>query len=521
MASKIDPEIRGNFLMHPFGEVLAEITQARLSGSLRVAAKDKKRVFYFRDGRLVFAVSNARESRLYHLLLSKGTITQDDLRKVPNLTNDLELAAYLLDTGSLNSSEKESVFTDQIKQIVVDVLGWAEGDWSFSHLARARDSLDFDLSVTDLLVEYARALPQDQVFKRFRSLSEKFGRSDLLMNGLVLRPDESFVLSRADQGLLSAADLANISAMPEKAALQVLYTLWLAGYLERADWQRAFSEATIEIMRYSKLELKKEARVFDLAALPSSPSPEDPSKQGDIPPVETPKALDLTLDVEEFLTRVEGATTYYDMLGVGVLDDAAEIRKMYFGLAKKFHPDKYHSEGAAIRKRVQNAFTEISQAHETLKDTRSREVYDYRMRNEITARKNAESSGESLSTSVQLLQASEAFDRGFNLLMNREVEEALPLLARAVHYAPKNARYHAYYGKALSLSDETKRHKAEAEMQAALKLDPQNATFRLILIEFFIDIGLKKRAEGELTRLLAIFPDNKDAKGLLASLKKT
>lgn len=507
--------------MHPFAEVLGEINQARLSGSLRVAAKDKKRVFYFRDGRLVFAVSNARESRLYHLLLSKGTITEDDLKRVPSLTNDLELAAYLLETGALTSSQKEQAFTDQIIQIVVDVLGWAEGDWSFSHLARARDSLDFDLSVSELLVDYGRALPQDQVVKRFRSLSEKFCRSELPMNGLVLRPDEAFVLSRADQGLLSAADLASVSAMPERAALQLLYTLWLAGYLERADWQRAFSDAKIEIMRYSKLELKKEARVFDLAALPSSASPEGTSKQGDVPPVETPKALELTLDVEEFLTRVEGASTYYDMLGVGVADDAAEIRKMYFALAKKFHPDKYHSGGAAIRKRVQNAFTEISQAHETLKDARSREVYDYRMRAEITARKNAETSGESLSMSVQLLQASEAFERGFNLLMNREIEDALPLLARAVHYAPKNARYHAYYGKALAASDESKRHKAEAEMQAALKLDPENATFRLMLIEFFIDIGLKKRAEGELTRLLAISPDNKDAKGLLATLKKT
>ncbi|MGB2913421.1 MAG: tetratricopeptide repeat protein, partial [Pyrinomonadaceae bacterium] len=88
-----------------------------------------------------------------------------------------------------------------------------------------------------------------------------------------------------------------------------------------------------------------------------------------------------------------------------------------------------------------------------------------------------------------------------------------------VHYAPKNARYHAYYGKALS-ADGSQRHKAESEMQAALKLDPNNPTFRILLAEFYIQFNLLKRAEGELTRLLAVFPSNREAQDLLASLQK-
>ena len=103
--------------------------------------------------------------------------------------------------------------------------------------------------------------------------------------------------------------------------------------------------------------------------------------------------------------------------------------------------------------------------------------------------------------------------------MDNEHEQALPFLARAVHFAPKNARYHAYYGRALS-NDSKQRHKAEGEMQAALKLDPNNPTFRILLAEFFIEVNLLKRAEGELKRLLDVFPNNREARDLLAKLQK-
>jgi len=87
-----------------------------------------------------------------------------------------------------------------------------------------------------------------------------------------------------------------------------------------------------------------------------------------------------------------------------------------------------------------------------------------------------------------------------------------------VHYNPQNALYHAYYGKALS-ADEKKRHKAESEMQSAVRLDPKNAKIRIMLAEFFIDMNMIKRAEGELKRFLEIAPDNKEAVNLLNSIR--
>ena len=57
-------------------------------------------------------------------------------------------------------------------------------------------------------------------------------------------------------------------------------------------------------------------------------------------------------------------------------------------------------------------------------------------------------------------------------------------------------------------------------MQTALRIDPNNPTFRIMLAEFFIEMNLIKRAEGELNRLLALFPSNREARDLLASIQR-
>ena len=115
-------------------------------------------------------------------------------------------------------------------------------------------------------------------------------------------------------------------------------------------------------------------------------------------------------------------------------------------------------------------------------------------------------------------QAASDFERGFALQLEGEFEAAVPFLARAAYYEPKNARYRADYGKALS-ADGDQRHKAEKELVTAVQLEPGNATFRLMLAEFFIKYKLTKRAEGELNRLLETSPGHKDALRLLDRLQ--
>jgi tetratricopeptide (TPR) repeat protein len=514
MTPRPELDIKGNFLTHPLAELLAEIGRARLSGSLRVSERERKCIFYFRKGVLVFAVSNSRSSRLFDVILKRNKLSKEDLAKIPNFGNDLELADHLKEKGLLTKEECDRLFAHQIEGIVVDCLSWGSADWIFSPLARAKDGLTFPINVTSLLVEYGRCLPVDKMLGRFRSLDENFRRSGLSEFEIGLTPDEAFVLSRADNEVFTASNLISVSAMAETSALQSIYTLWLGGLLDRSDWQPAFPDDTVALMKSAKLEIKKEAKQTVAAVTASGEMPVVDT----VTPSEAEPEKEAVITVEEYLDRVEGADTYYDVLGVDSKADIGELKKAYFALARMFHPDRFHAEGGITFQRIQKAFTELAQAHETLKNVETREIYDYRMRKELLEREKIRLAGASGQSGLQKEQAAENFDHGFSILMDDDAESAIPFFARAVHLDPKNGRYHAYYGKALSFDPE-ERFKAEAELQTAIKLDPQNPTYRILLAEFFMDFNLLKRAEGELNRLLVIFPGNKEAIALLKTLR--
>ena len=515
MTPQSDLEIKGNFLTHPFAELVAEISHAGLDGSLVASDQDRKCVIYFKDGSVVFAVSNARSQRLFDIMLRQDRLTKDALVKIPNFANDFELTAYLEENKLLTRAERELLFKEQIESIVLDILTWPDGDWCFSLLKRVRDGLAFDVNTKRLLFDYARRRANDAVLLRFRSMDERFRRSTADESALNLSPDEAFVLSRIGDDPLTASDLTSVAAMAQSKALHAIYTLWLGGLIVRDDWQSAFSGKRIEYMRAAKLELKQEAKLLDVAE--AVVKADEPKAVPEVT-IETPKAPEITISLEEYLERVENAKTFYDILGVEIDSEASEIKQAYFGLAKMFHPDRFHADGGPILQRIQKAFTELSQANEALKNPETREVYDYRIRKELTDREKPRDSANADNQGLQIEQAVEHFERGFSLLIDKEYEAALPFLARAVHFDPNKARYHAYYGKALS-ADKKQRHKAEAEMQKALKLDPNNPAFRNLLAEFFIQVNLPKRAEGELNRLLAVFPDNREALDMLASLR--
>lgn len=507
-------EHKGNFQTHPFAELIAEISHGRVSGSLRLVHGDKKCILYFKSGKVAFGVSNARTSRLFYTLLNQKRINQNDLALIPEFANDIALADFLEDRGILTKDEKDRLFIEQIRAIIVDILAWNYGEWSFTSLARLRDGLSFNVEAESLLVEYGRCLTSDEVLARFRNLDETFARVDVPDARFSLNTNELSVMAKLSKVPTKIAEITSSLSLPEHVAIHVLYTLWLGGMVHRGDWSPAFSDISITKMRDARLELKQEA--IRLARV-RPPEQEDAGKT--VRTLGTEKAAEIKLTLDEYLTRVESAETYYDVLGVDHKAEVSEIKRAYFGLAKVFHPDHYHQEGPDVLRRVQFAFTELAQAHETLKNAETRENYDFKVRKELAAKEKLKSAGtyEEITANIQL--AAESFDRGFSLLMEDEIEAATQLLARAAHLDPKSARYHAYYGKALS-ADKKQRHKAESEMQAAIRIDANNPTFRVMLAEFFIEMNLLKRAEGELNRLLTMFPSNREAREMLASLQQ-
>ncbi|KAG9456078.1 hypothetical protein H6P81_000586 [Aristolochia fimbriata] len=70
-------------------------------------------------------------------------------------------------------------------------------------------------------------------------------------------------------------------------------------------------------------------------------------------------------------SRSMASRDYYDVLGVSKNANAADIKKAYYGLAKKLHPDTNKDDPEAEKK-----FQEVQRAYEVLKDDEKRSLYD-------------------------------------------------------------------------------------------------------------------------------------------------
>lgn len=524
MNSTNDLEIKGNLLDSRLAELLVEISQTSLTGSLRVSNAAQKIVVYFDAGEVVFAVSNARFFRLFEMLLREHKISKERLAAITDFTNDLALKDYLLKTNLLTKSEIDALFSRQISQILKDACGWRGGEWVFSPLVRIKGDIRFSIDAPALLVEYARNLPAEELTSGFKIADATFTANREPPAGVSLQPEEAFVFSRFENASLTIEEIGLTSGLPDAATLRILYILWLGGFLIRQNWNPAFSSRQISYILSANLSLKKsESQALPKAAEVKivAPAPVAEKVKPSVAPV-SEDATEPQITLEEYLERTENSANYYRFFDVAPDAPAADIKNSYFMLARRFHPDLFHRQvGEEKHRQIQNAFTKVARAYETLKNDSTRTVYDYKMRKELAEMEKQAVAGadKNAASEKQLEQAQTEFEQGFELLANEDYQNAIPFLARAAHFAKDNARFRAFYGKALA-SDDQQKHKAEAELQAAIKLDPNNSALRLMLAEFFVRMQLPKRAEGELNRLLAIFPGNGEARALLDGLPK-
>jgi curved DNA-binding protein CbpA len=250
---------------------------------------------------------------------------------------------------------------------------------------------------------------------------------------------------------------------------------------------------------------------------------------------QAPAAADVTPEnVEAFLERLRRADSHYDVLGVDSMAAPSEMKSAYYDLARRYHPDRFRKAEPALLTRMESAFAKITQAYDTLRDDDLRANYNAKLQARRKAQQIADSTSkpvtptaESTATPdatlvVPVISAAERaandFKEGLAALEQGQRKLATGLFASAARLAPNEARYRAYYGQMLAGQENTRRA-AEAELQAAIKLDSGNADYRVMLAQLFRDLGFAIRAKGEAERAVAADPNNQKARDLLRELK--
>ena len=179
---------------------------------------------------------------------------------------------------------------------------------------------------------------------------------------------------------------------------------------------------------------------------------------------------------------------YYELLGIGKDAGVADVRKAYAKIAKERHPDRFTDP--VERERAQEFFKEATAAFNALSNERSRREYDTQMAKPV-ARTPEE-------------HAQLAYNEGLEYLKRGDAVAAGERLRQAVYLAPRDARYHAALGRALSRDPRTARDGIHA-LEEATRLDPAGvqAFLDLALVYQSQGLGLRARKAIETAHLLA------------------
>jgi curved DNA-binding protein CbpA len=508
--------MNGTLINQPLVELIREISAKGMSGTLRLERERVQTAVYFEKGQLAYAASNLRTLRLREYLSKRGLLSTSDLENLDSNLSDLALAETLSANGKLKANQINSVLTTLVGDVLRVALLWTEGTWEFSERARLNNPVQTKLDVESLLREAAQRMPLKFVSARFRNPSEFFTRTSEVSETTRFLPHESFLLSRLDKPT-RLEELVSLSGLRELDAHRVIYGLALGGFLKREYWQNAFRETA---------KHKVEQPVVPAATGTSA----DQVVQSESRWV---SVSDKDADLDEFLKRLRQATSHYEILELPSTAATTEIKDAYYALARRYHPDRFHlKSGTGLHAEISSAFARVTQAYETLTDPNARAAYDQSVERakrfseaETNEKAKEVAAAEDLDLVVnesesELGRAEYSFREGFGALQQGRINAAVTHLSAASRLAPHEARYRAYYGRALAASEPTRRL-AENEIQAAVKLEPGNALFRTMLAELYFDLKFHRRAQTELDRALAIEPDSATAHSLLRKLQKS
>jgi curved DNA-binding protein CbpA len=236
--------------------------------------------------------------------------------------------------------------------------------------------------------------------------------------------------------------------------------------------------------------------------LPSGPAPRmAPSAAPPVAPAPVGPA-DLRRELAERLTVTK--QSYYQVLGVPGNAPIEVIASAFFGLAKRFHPDRLGPEFEDVRDQATRLFARMTEAHQVLSDPKRRQEYD-----ELV--KQGEGSAEEQEEVLRVVRAATSFQKAQVLLKRSNLAAAEVEARRALADDPDQADH-------VALVAWLDANKPNANLEEALKIlndcvkkEEVNLRVRWYRGQILKRLGHEKRALDDFRFIVERDPHHVDA----------
>jgi curved DNA-binding protein CbpA len=467
--------------------MLREIYVGRRTGMLRFAHGAEYCSLRFVNGHIVFGAASEKRLHMGEVMVAQGLLSREHLEMATHrvLAERMRLGESLIALGVVDHELLEEFLGFHVRQILVEVFSWREGEVSFEEQdPKTRLEHDFPLktSTGEMIVDAVRQIEdQDQI---------RFGLGDLdrvllasteplvRFQRVTLTPVDGFVLSRVD-GTLSAREVMEITPLDRAAVEASLFALLCTGILEYA--------------------------------------PEPPKAQ----PPATPQFL--RQEIFEAYHAL-GEKNHFQVLGVDE-DDASDpqIKAAFLRMAKRYHPDAHHDPALRdMRDKLEALFFRVSEAHRVLSDPRSRQAYLDHLRGPARASRPAPK-GQPAAVVVQAVNAVQAeslVQTAEDHFQEGRYWEAVALLSEVVKVASGRllARARLLLARAYLTHPNTEKE-AEKQLLAVHHDEPDNLDAYLLLGTVYKRMGRKTRAISMFRKVLEKRPSHREAIAELETLE--
>lgn len=420
-----EPLAQGDLARTPFAHVLLHIRQKGYSGSLVVWRTDAE----------------------------EGQPTQDRIR----FEEGRPVAAFLTEPAS------------KIERGMLPLFARTGGPYAFyEDVDLVGDGARIRTGKVDVLPLIAASLRGSSRDDVAASVVRRFGDSLLRLhrgvdiNNMGLLPDERNTVDLLRAKPMPASRLRELSPLEPRMVLRLIYFLAITRSIEPWDGQ---------IPKQPARPAKRPARRKDAAG--GGEADQAKKDAGPEPPAPPPDGLSAEhrerwTEIAERAKAIE-TQTYFDMLGVPKDASAANIQKAYFGLVKKWHPDRLPGELSELRPFVERIFRYLTRANETLSDPAERGKY-------LATVQEGGGTPEKERELAAIVNAAMEFRKVEVLMRRREHDRALELVEEILEVAPDEADYHATRGYLLYQlhPGAEKRTEILAALDRALELSPDH-----------------------------------------------